>query len=56
MKTKPQSPEYQAFENVLGKVLTVSKIELNRRIAEDKREKRIPKVASHVSAVPAKHS
>ena len=56
MKTKPTSDEYKAFENMLGKVLTVSKTELNRRIAEDKQEKRIPKSASRVPAVPAKPS
>jgi hypothetical protein len=42
MKAKPQSSEYSAFENLLGKVLSVSKTELDRRIAEDKREKPVP--------------
>lgn len=42
MKTKPQSPEYKAFESLLGRVLSVSKTELNRRIAEEKKEKRVP--------------
>jgi hypothetical protein len=49
MKTKPQSPEYKAFENLLGQVLTVPKAEINRRIEEDKREKRTPKSACRVS-------
>jgi len=49
MKPKPQSAEYKAFESLLGQVLTVSKAELNRRIEEDKREKRTPKSASRVS-------
>jgi hypothetical protein len=39
MKDKPPSPEYQAFENLLGSVLSVSKTELNRRIAEERRER-----------------
>jgi hypothetical protein len=56
MKTKPQSPEYKAFENLLGQVLTVSKTELNRRIEEDKREKRTSKSASRVSVSPTKPS
>ncbi len=56
MKSKPQSAEYKAFENLLGSVLSVSKVELNRRIEEDKREKRTPKSASRVSAVPTKPS
>ncbi len=52
MKTKPQSPEYKAFENLLGTVLSVSKTELNRRIAEEKRTPKAP--ASRVSVVPTK--
>lgn len=43
MKTKPQSPEYRAFENLLGQVLTVSKTELNRRIAEEKADRETSK-------------
>jgi hypothetical protein len=55
MNTKPQSAEYKAFESLLGQVLTVSKTELNRRIAEEKSEKRTPRGrASRVSAAPAK--
>lgn len=50
MKTKPDSPEYKAFENLLGRVLTVSKAELNRRIEQEKQEKRTSKSASRVSA------
>ena len=42
MKTKPKSAEYKAFENLLGSVLSVSKAELNRRIAQEKSEKRAP--------------
>jgi hypothetical protein len=54
MNTKPQSPEYKAFENLLGKVLKVSKTELNRRMKADKREKRTPKTAvSRASGVPS---
>jgi len=49
MKTKPQSPEYKAFENLLGQVLRVPKAEIKGRIEEDKREKRTPKSASRVS-------
>jgi hypothetical protein len=36
MKPKPQSPEYAAFENLLGKVLKVSKSELRERIEQEK--------------------
>ena len=40
MKSKPTSPEYKAFENLLGRVLTVPKAEINRRLSKrDKREK-----------------
>ena len=54
MKTKPQSPEYKAFENLLGNVLQVSKTELNKRIEADKREKRTSKTASsRASGVPS---
>ena len=54
MKMKPTSPEYKAFESLLGSVLSVSKTELNRRIAEEKNEKRSPKSASRVSVSPPK--
>jgi hypothetical protein len=55
MKTKPQSEEYRAVEALLGNVLSVSKAELNKRLEQEKREKRKPKArASHVSAAPAK--
>jgi len=54
LKPKPQSAEYKAFENMLGQVLTVSKAEINRRIAQEKSEKRTPKSASRVSAGQAK--
>jgi hypothetical protein len=47
---KPPSPEYAAFENLLGSVLSVSKVELDRRIKQEKREKRSPRVVSRVSA------
>ena len=50
MKDKPPSPEYKAFENLLGSVLSVSKVEINRRIKQEKREKRSPRVVSRVSA------
>jgi hypothetical protein len=49
MKPKPQSEEYQRFESLLGRVLTVSKEELNERLKESKREKRTPKRVSRVS-------
>jgi hypothetical protein len=35
MKPVPKTPEYAAFENVLGRVLKASKTEMTRRIAED---------------------
>jgi hypothetical protein len=56
MKPKPQSPEYKAFENVLGKVLTVSKTELNQRLEQEKREKQATIPASRVAAVPTERS
>jgi hypothetical protein len=49
MKPKPQSEEYKSFESLLGKVLSVSKADLNQQIKADKQEKRIPKSASRVS-------
>jgi hypothetical protein len=55
MKTKPQTPEYKAFENLLAATLSVSKDELKRRIEQEKREKRTPKGrASRVSVSPSK--
>jgi hypothetical protein len=57
MNQKPQSAEYKAFENLLGQVLTVSKAELSRRIAQEKSEKRTPRGrASRVSAGRAKQA
>ena len=57
MNQKPQSAEYKAFENLLGSVLTVSKVELNRRIEQEKSERRTAKApASRVSAAPAKQA
>ena len=44
MKPKPQSDEYRAFENVLGKVLTVTKSELNDRLKSEKQEKKVSEV------------
>jgi hypothetical protein len=35
MTPKPKTPEYTAFESVLGRVLQVSKTEMTRRIAAD---------------------
>jgi hypothetical protein len=55
MKPKPQSKEYKAFESLLSSVLSVSKTELNRRIEQEKREKRKPKGrASRAVAGPSK--
>jgi hypothetical protein len=57
IKVKPQSPEYKAFENLLGSVLSVSKTELNKRIEQEKNGKRTPKgPASRVSDAPSKPS
>jgi hypothetical protein len=46
METKAAtSPEFDRFDQLVGKVLSVSKAEVQRRIEEDKREtKRVPKV------------
>jgi hypothetical protein len=50
MKAKPQSEEYKAFENLLGRVLSVSKSDLNRQMEADKREKRKPKASASRAA------
>jgi hypothetical protein len=39
MKPRPQSDEYKAFESLLGKVLRVSKAELQRRLEAEKKAK-----------------
>lgn len=54
VKSKPQSEEYTRFENVLGKVMRVSKAELDRRIEADNasradKPKRGPKPKTSVS-------
>jgi hypothetical protein len=49
MRSKPQSEEYRNFENLLGKVLSVSKEDLKAQMDADKKEKRIAKSASRVS-------
>lgn len=54
--SKPQSPEYKAFEDLLGAVLSVPKTEINRRMEEERREKQSSRSASHVPAVQATHS
>jgi len=54
MSTKPQSPEYKAFENVLGKVLTITKAELNQRLENEKQEKRPSQPKNHKDK-PAHH-
>jgi hypothetical protein len=54
MKPKPQSQEYKAFEQVLGKVLTVSKAELNERMKKNGQEKHTPKPVSRAPAVSSK--
>ncbi len=60
MKSNPkQSPEYMNFENALRQVLTVSKADMNRMLAEEKianagKPKRGPKpktsASGHVSS------
>jgi hypothetical protein len=55
MKSNPKTtPEYTNFQNALRQVLSVSKTELNRRIAEEKavnagKPKRGPKPHSSAS-------
>jgi hypothetical protein len=56
MKAKPQSEEYRAFENLLGKVLSVSKTELNQRIAQEKAEKQPTVPASPGAVSPSKRT
>jgi hypothetical protein len=56
MKQKPDIDEYTAFRSVLGRVLQVSKPELERRIAEDNasradKPKRGPKPRSSASGL-----
>jgi hypothetical protein len=55
MNPKPQSDEYKAFENLLGKVLSVSKAELQSRLKAEKREKQT-RAASHASGAPSIHT
>ena len=50
MKSKPQSEEYQRFETLLGKVLSVSKAELDARLEAQKREKRASKASASRAA------
>jgi len=54
MRPKPQSDEYKAFESLLGKVLSVSKSELQQRLDEEKREKQAKASASRASGDPSK--
>ncbi len=49
MKPKPQSDEYKAFETLLGKVLSVSKKELNERLKKGEQEKHTLKHVSPAS-------
>ena len=56
MKAKPQSEEYKAFEHLLGKVLTVSKTELNLRMKKAEHEKHTPTSASRASDAQAKRT
>jgi hypothetical protein len=51
MNTPPDTPEWNRFNDALRQVMTVSKVELNRRIAEEKeanagKPKRGPKPSS----------
>lgn len=42
METKATtSPEFDRFDQLVGKVLSVSKAEVQRRIEEDKRETKV---------------
>lgn len=49
MQSKPHSEEYRKFANLLGRVLSVSKADLNRQMEKDKQEKRIAKPTSHIA-------
>lgn len=48
-RPQPQSDEYKSFEDLLGKVLSVSKAELNERMKKTEQEKHKPRASSRAS-------
>lgn len=42
MKMPPKSPEFTRFTNAMGKILKVSKVELQKRLEEEKRKPKAP--------------
>jgi hypothetical protein len=46
MKPPPDNPEFAKFTEALRKVMSVSKVELQRRIEEEKQEKKAKRSAS----------
>jgi hypothetical protein len=48
MKPPPDNPEFAKFTDALRKVMSVSKVELQRRIEEEKQAKKAKRSASHV--------
>jgi hypothetical protein len=46
MKPPPDNPEFAKFTEALRTVMSVSKVELQRRIEEEKQEKKARKSAS----------
>jgi hypothetical protein len=49
MKTPPDNPEFAKFTDALRKVMSVSKVELQRRMEEEKQEKKTNRSASRDS-------
>jgi hypothetical protein len=49
MKPPPDNPEFAKFTDALSKIMRVSKVELQRRIEEEKQEKKAKRSASRVS-------
>jgi hypothetical protein len=54
MKPPPDTPEFAKFTNAMRGILAVSKTELQKRIAAEKREKRSTSSASRDSASSSK--
>jgi hypothetical protein len=49
MKPPPDNPEFAKFTDALSKIMRVSKVELQRRMEEEKQERKAKRSASRVS-------
>jgi hypothetical protein len=49
MKPPPDNPEFAKFTDALSKIMRVSKVELQRRIEEEKQEKKAKRSASRAA-------